>query len=262
MARKRRSSKERKSKHVATGGQISGSAAGKGSPRVMVTSGRAIRKSRRQQRLEDQARAARLKRVRIIGLAVLVLALIGGAVAWRNAGVVPANELLATTAPNLDGPVDAPVRIIEYGDFGCPSCRSWHNAGIREQLRSEFGDQLSFEFRHFPVITPLSPRAAEASQCAAEQGAFWEFHDFVYEQTPQNALGVADLKRYAGAIGLEQERFDTCLDSGKYQSYVTEHMQEAFTAGARGTPSFYLDGQLIPFSYAGMLAAIEQALGR
>jgi protein-disulfide isomerase len=191
-------------------------------------------------------------------LAVIALALIFGAVFWRNAGVVPAEEL--TVAPNLDGPENAPVRIVEFGDFGCPSCRAWHNAGIHQQIRADFGDQVSFEFRHFPVITPQSPQAAEAAQCAGEQGTFWEYHDYIYEQTPQGALSIADLKSYAVAIGLDQETFDSCLDSGKYSDYINQDMRAAQAAGARGTPSFFIDGQPVPFSYAGMAVAIEAAL--
>jgi protein-disulfide isomerase len=192
---------------------------------------------------------------------VIVLAIIAGAISWRNAGVVPAEELVDAIGPNLDGTADAPVRIVEFGDFGCPSCRSWHNAGIREQIKAEFGDRVSFEFRHFPVITAHSPKAAEASQCAAEQGAFWEYHDFIYEQAPYGALRATDLKGYAVAIGLEQSTFEGCLDSGKYQDYVTQDMRDAVSAGARGTPSFFIDERPVSFSYASMSAAIAQALG-
>jgi len=181
-------------------------------------------------------------------------------VAWRNAGAVPAAELAAATEPNLFGPETAPVRIVEYGDFGCPSCRAWHNAGIREQLIATYGDQIAFEFRHFPVITAQSPKAAEAGQCAAEQGAFWAYHDFIYEATPPEALAVRDLKEYAAAIGLEQASFDSCLDSGKYRGYVTQSAQLARQDGARGTPSFFVNGEPASFSYQGMAAMIDQVL--
>ncbi|MFQ5419560.1 MAG: DsbA family protein, partial [Anaerolineae bacterium] len=164
------------------------------------------------------------------------------------------------TEPNLLGPADAPVRIVEYGDFGCPSCRAWHNSGIREQLVAAYGDQIAFEFRHFPVITAQSPKAAEAGQCAAEQGAFWAYHDYIYEATPQGALGTRDLKDYAAAIGLDQPSFDTCLDSGKYRSFVAQQAQLARQDGARGTPSFFINGAPASFSFQGMSAAIEQII--
>ena len=217
------------------------------------------KKSRKQRRREKQQRETRLKRMRWAGFIVLAIAIIGGLVAWRNAGR-PSGAIVATTPPNLDGPVDAPVRVVEYGDFGCHACRQWHNLGIKEQLKSRFGEQVSFEFRHFPVITAQSPTAAEAGQCAAEQGQFWAYHDYIYEQTPQGALSTPDLKSYAAAIGLDQAQFDSCLDSDKYEPVVNRHWQQARDAGARGTPTFLVNGQQAFPGYEGLAAAIEQEL--
>ena len=218
------------------------------------------RVSLKQKRQEAQTRAARMQRIRVAGIIVILLAVVGGAAAWRNAGRTPVEELAAVTPPNLDGPEGAPVKIVEYGDFGCHSCRAWHNAGIKQQLKAAYGDQISFEFRHFPVITAQSPKAAEASQCAAEQGAFWQFHDFIYEQTAQGALSATQLKTYAGAIGLQPEPFADCLDSGRYQDYVLRDQRAALAAGARGTPSFYVNGEAAFPSYDGMAGAIETVL--
>jgi protein-disulfide isomerase len=75
------------------------------------------------------------------------------------------------------GPETAPVTIVEYGDFGCTTCLGWYKSGVLNQLRTRYGDQIRFVWRDFPVITLLSPKAAEAGQCAHEQGKFWEFHD-------------------------------------------------------------------------------------
>ena len=176
MTKKRSTKKKRNTGQKPSNGTVLAQApeGKRGTKAPAVKQPKPPRVSKRQQRLEAQAKAARMKRLRAFGLVVLVLAVITGAVAWRNAGVVPVEELLDSTPANLLGPETAPVRIVEYGDFGCPSCRAWHNAGIREQLLADFGDQLSFEFRHFPVITAQSPKAAEAAQCASEQGAFWE----------------------------------------------------------------------------------------
>ena len=70
----------------------------------------------------------------------------------------------------------APVTIVEYADFGCPACWEWHKRVFLDQLRAKYGDQIRFVWRDFPVITLLSPKAAEAGQCAHEQNKFWEFH--------------------------------------------------------------------------------------
>lgn len=219
-----------------------------------------VRISRRQQRAEEQARAARIRQLQLVGGGLIVVLVIAGLAFWRSAGVVSVEQLLATTVPNLQGTADAPVRVVEFGDFGCPSCRAWHNAGIKEQLQAEFGDQVAFEFRHFPVITMQSPKAAEAGQCAAEQDAFWTYHDYIYENTPQGALAVADLKTYAAAIGLDEETFASCLDSDKYRDFVLEEERAARALGARGTPSFFINEQAVAFSYQSLAAAIRAEL--
>lgn len=218
------------------------------------------RSSKKQQRIEAQNQAKRLQRMRILGfLGIVVLA--GAALfVWRNASPVPAREAAAIEA-NRIGPDDAPVQIIEYGDFGCHACRSWHNAGIKDQLLEEFGDQISIEFRHFPVITRQSPLAAEASQCAAEQGSFWEFHDYIYEWTLEGALGRDDLQFYAEAIELDQEAFNSCLESGRFQEVVQHDLRAAQDAGARGTPTFLINGQQAFPSYQSMSATIQEILG-
>jgi len=216
--------------------------------------------SRKQRRLAEKEKAARLRNLRIGGIIFIVAALMSAAYFWRTSNQVPLAELQTQIEPNIDGPVDAPVRVVEFGDFGCPACRAWHNAGIKKQIQAAYGDQVAFEFRHFPVITQQSPLAAEASQCAAEQGEFWAFHDYVYEQTSPGALGRNDLKGYAAAIGLEQAQFDACLDSGKYQPYVRNDWQAAREAGARGTPTFLINGQRVDPYFETLTAVIEQTL--
>ena len=218
------------------------------------------RVSKKQQRLATRAKETRLKQLRLVGIGAIVLFVFVVIAVWRNAGVPPVEEVIAATVPNLDGPVEAPVQIVEFGDFGCPSCRAWHNSGIKAQLQAEFGDQISFEFRHFPVITAQSPKAAEAAQCAAEQEAFWAYHDYIYESAPPQALAVVDLKSYATAVGLDRDSFDHCLDSDKYRDYVIREQRDAVSVGARGTPSFYINGEPVFFSYEAMAEAITTIL--
>lgn len=222
----------------------------------------AKKRSLRERRKQQHARRVRAKRLQwaaIVGLVVLVagglfalnLARDGGDAVGAG-GVSPANS---------QGPTDAPVKVVEFGDFGCPSCRAWHNSGIKDQLQAEFGDQIRFTFRHLPVITPQSPKAAEAAQCAAEQDAFWQYHDYLYEQVAPGRLGPAELKQYAADIGLDGQAFNSCLDSGRHEAYVREDMQAGFDLGARGTPSFFVNGQPANlFSYKSAVAAIQQHL--
>ncbi|RMH01850.1 MAG: hypothetical protein D6706_01210 [Chloroflexi bacterium] len=218
--------------------------------------------SKRQQRQAERAKTARMNQIRIGGIILLAAVIIGGLIFWRNASVAPVDNITEIMPANIDGPADAPVKIVEFGDLGCPACRAWHNAGIKAQLKEKYGDQISFTFRHFPVITPLSPKAAEAAQCAAEQGAFWAYHDYIYENVPANALTVPELKSYAGVLGLDQAQFDACLDSGKYREYVARDRQAAFDAGARGTPSFFINGKAVYYpGFEELSGIIDQELG-
>lgn len=217
--------------------------------------------SRKQQRQEARVKATRMKQLRYGGAAIIIILTIAALALWRNAGVVPAEELASLVEPNLDGPIDAPVKVVEYGDLACSSCKQWHNLGIKEQLQAEFGDQVSFEFRHFPVITATSPKGAEAAQCAAEQGAFWGFHDYIYENLEDYPnLGTERVKEIASAVGLNREAFDSCVDSGKYRDFVTQATRQAQAAGARGTPTFFLNGQQISPTYQSMSATISEIL--
>ena len=219
-----------------------------------------MRSSKKQQRLEAQNQAQRLKRIRLAALIGLLVVAGAALVFWRNAGRVPANEAAALVKPNRIGPADAPVKIVEFGDFGCHACRSWHNAGIKDQLIADFGDQISIEFRHFPVITRQSPLAAEASQCAAEQGAFWDYHDYIYEWTQEGALSREDLQFYAEAIALDAEAFSSCLESGRFREVVEQDLRAAQDAGARGTPTFLINGQQAFPSYQSISATIQEIL--
>ena len=136
-----------------------------------------------------QAKPNSIPKWLIIGLTVLGLLIIGALAiflylnfepaAGKSRSSTPANPAPMNAAPAL-GPKSAPITIIEYADFGCPSCWYWYKQGALDQLRLKYGDQIRFVWRDYPVITLLSPRAAEAGQCANEQGKFWEFHDAVY----------------------------------------------------------------------------------
>jgi protein-disulfide isomerase len=196
------------------------------------------------------------------GLALIILIVIIGLIAWSNSGESAVSETAVLAPPHLDGPADAPVKIIEYADLTCSSCRQWHNMGIKEQLRADFGDQISFEYRHFPVITAASPRWAEAAQCAAEQDLFWPFHDYVYENfEPYPTVNDARLQEIAAAIGLESEPFESCLAAGRYDKFIGDAIQRAQSDGARGTPTFLINGQQVFPSYEAMSAAINLLLG-
>ncbi|KAA3644031.1 MAG: hypothetical protein DWQ07_18115 [Chloroflexi bacterium] len=157
------------------------------------------------------------------------------------------------------GASDAAVTIVEFGDFGCTACKAWYQAGILDQILLQYGDKVRLEWRDFPIITPYSPKAAEAGQCAYDQGKFWEFHDITFERAP--ALRVNDLQANAAEIGLDVDAFSQCLDSAKHQSTVDLDLQQAYGLGLRGTPSFTINGEpIIGPTPERMVALIDAAL--
>lgn len=158
------------------------------------------------------------------------------------------------------GPESAPVTITEYADFGCITCRAWHQFGVREQIIDVYGDQVRFVWHDFPVTTTNSPKAAEAGFCAYDQNRFWDYHDILFENAP--ALAPEDLKTYAERLGLNIGEFNQCLDSGKYQQAVEEELSEAKALGLRGVPSFIVNGKRLigPPSFEQLAATIDEIL--
>jgi protein-disulfide isomerase len=183
--------------------------------------------------------------LRWIGLFfVALIVAIGLFIGYKLWGpTVTSEELTGLSKENIQGLVDAPVKIVEFGDFACPSCRRWHRSGIKQQVMEMFGDQVSFTYRHFPVMSEHSVQAAIASQCAGEQGAFWMYHDFLFEQA--EGLTESELARYAMALGLNTLAFEACVQSEKVRDYVDRDKRSAFREGALGTPAFFVNGQLV-----------------
>ena len=172
----------------------------------------------------------------------------------------PLDETRLASNPTL-GSDSAKVVITEYGDFGCTSCRAWHNAGVLEQILATYGDQVQFVWKDFPVITAQSPKAAEAGQCALDQDKFWEYHDLLFAKAP--ALNVSDLKEYAAQVGLDTTKFNQCLDSGQNRAKVEQSLNEAQRQYAfPGTPSFLVNGKKLvgPPSYETLKSTIDSIL--
>lgn len=169
----------------------------------------------------------------------------------------PASTPLAQRAI---GPETAPVTITEYADFGCITCKAWHQTGIREQVIDQYDDQIRFVWRDFPVTTNFSPIAAEAGFCAADQDSFWAYHGILFTNAP--ALAPENLKAYAGMIGLNTDEFNHCLDSGKHQQAVENELAHAKELGLRGVPSFVVNGKRLlgPPSFEQLAATIDEIL--
>jgi Na+/H+ antiporter NhaA len=141
---------------------------------------------------------------------------------------------------HVRGPSKAPVTVVEYGDFECPYCGQAEPA-VRELLR-DHGD-VRYVWRHLPLtdVHPHAQTAAEAAEAAAAQGAFWEMHDLLFDH--QDALTVRDLLGYAGALGLDTERFFSDLSSHAGAERVRQDTDSADLSGVSGTPTFFVNGQ-------------------
>jgi protein-disulfide isomerase len=157
------------------------------------------------------------------------------------------------------GPPDAPVTLVEYGDYECPYCGRAH-AVVRALLRAA-GDRLRFVFRHFPLSTvhPHAQLAAEAAEAAGAQGRFWPMHDMLFAN--QHALDEAHLVAYAGALGLDQKRFVKELVGRMHQRKVREDFLSGVRSGVNGTPTFFINGirHNGSFDFPILLAAVEAA---
>lgn len=161
------------------------------------------------------------------------------------------------------GPEDAPVVMVEFSDFQCPFCGRFHQETY-PRIREVYGDRIRFVYRDLPLpqIHPDAIRAAQAAECADEQGAFWDYHDLIFSN--QQDLSRTALGGFAAQLELDIEGFNECLDSGRYEQEVASDMQAADSYGIRGTPTFFINGRPIvgaqPFEV--FAAAIDEELAK
>jgi Na+/H+ antiporter NhaA len=162
---------------------------------------------------------------------------------------------------HLRGPVDAPVTVLEYGDFECPYCGQAEPV-VRELLR-EHGE-VAYVWRHLPLndVHPNAQQAAEAAEAAAEQGAFWEMHDLLLDH--QDALRLSDLLGYAGQLGLDVERFEEDLRARAGTARIAQDVDSADLSAVSGTPTFFINGlrHYGAYDIATLSAAVKAARAR
>ncbi|MBM4443548.1 MAG: DsbA family protein [Candidatus Rokubacteria bacterium] len=141
---------------------------------------------------------------------------------------------------HIRGPVDAPLTLLEYGDYECPYCGAAHP--VVEEVREAMGARLRFVYRHFPLsnIHPHAEPAAEAAEAAGAQKRFWPMHDLLFAR--QDALEPEDLVARAEALGLDVGRFARDLTQGTYRARVREDFMSGVRSGVNGTPTFYVNG--------------------
>lgn len=164
-----------------------------------------------------------------------------------------------TDRDHLQGPADASVTLLEYGDFECPHCGAAHP--VVKEIQARMGDDMCFVYRHFPLaeIHPHAVMAAEAAEAGGAQGKFWEMHDMLYEH--QDRLSEPDLLHYAIVLGLDGYRFEQDLARDRYAGKVREDFLGGVRSGVHGTPTFFINGMRHEGSYElpVLLAAVAAA---
>ena len=162
-----------------------------------------------------------------------------------NNGDTVKNVAIRSDSPVL-GNKNAKVTMIEYSDFQCPFSKSYFQNSF-DQLKKEYVDtgKMKIVFQNFPLPFHINAeKAAEAAECANKQGKFWQYHDLLFTngQSDGTGLDTASLKSYASQLGLDTQKFNSCLDNGEAVAAVKSDLANAQAVGVQGTPTFLING--------------------
>src|SRR5215469_11133344 len=168
--------------------------------------------------------------------------------------VVPVSE-----RDHSQGPATAAVMLVQYGDYECPYTRQSTN--VVRAIQQQLGDQLCFVYRNFPLteIHPHALHAAFAAEAAAEQGKFWEMHDYIFHH--QHTLEDSDLEQFAEAVGLDLQQYARAMAERSSLARIEEDVEGGERSGVRGTPTFFINGVLYRGSWEhdALLTALQAA---
>jgi protein-disulfide isomerase len=142
------------------------------------------------------------------------------------------------------GPETAAITVIEFSDYECPFCKKWHDE-VFYKLRDQYGDQIRFVYRDFPLygLHPNAASAAEAAQCAGAQNKYWEYHERLF--SGEKSFGRASYVEFANQLNLDQPSFEKCIDDRTFQKEVEADYQFASELGIQSTPTFFINGLAI-----------------
>lgn len=150
-------------------------------------------------------------------------------------------KIIITESDRVQGPADAKVTFVEYSDFQCPYCVKFHTT--MEKVMQEYEGKARWVYRHSPLpFHKAAPKAAEAAECAGEQGKFWEYATLLIENSQQDGTGLArtDLKKYSKDITLNEDQFNSCLDEGKFKEKIKLDLESGKKLGVQGTPATFM----------------------
>ncbi len=166
--------------------------------------------------------------------------------------------LSAESSRPAAGNPDSGVTVLEFADLQCPACRA-ANELVKKPLLQQQGNRIRFVFKHFPLqqIHRFALEAAEASECAADQGKFWEFVDMTYER--QDQLSSKAIRDWGEELGLDAETFDRCIRSHIKRAFVLSEYEEGTKGGVSGTPTFFVNGKQVQATVEALTNAINEA---
>jgi protein-disulfide isomerase len=165
-----------------------------------------------------------------------------------------------TERDHFQGPADAPVTVVEYGDYECPYCARAHP--VVKLIQRRLGSRLRFVFRNFPLteIHPHAEHAAEAAEAAGARGKFWVMHDMIYEHQP-DGLELRDLGQYAAAVGLDPIAVMQDVSTHAYLPRIREDFMGGVRSGVNGTPTFFINGYRFDGDWTDVEAFVEAING-
>jgi protein-disulfide isomerase len=142
---------------------------------------------------------------------------------------------------HVEGAANAPIELVEYGDYECPHCGRAYP--VIKKIQAQLGQRLKFIFRNFPLAEahPHATHAAIGAEAAAVQGRFWQMHDIIFEH--QNRLEDGDLVTYASKIGLDLKKFEADFEKPAISEKVQSDFEGGIRSGVNGTPSFFINGE-------------------
>jgi len=158
----------------------------------------------------------------------------------------PAPEPVAPISDSdyVFGDKNAKVVLIEYTDFECPFCSKHYDTA--KKIKETYGNKIAFVTRHFPLsFHPEAQKAAEATECAGEQGKFWQMYDYVFAANKAADMSVEKWKAGAKKLGLNTAKFNDCLDTSKYAQKIADSARGGAAAGVDGTPATFINGELV-----------------
>jgi protein-disulfide isomerase len=197
----------------------------------------------------------------VIGIILVIL--IAGSVWYSSSAGNKYNEGVDASITHIKGSSEAVITLVEYSDFQCPACATAQP--VVKDILNEFGDNIKFEYKHFPLpMHPLAEPAARAAEAAGQQGKFFEFHDMLFEKQKNwsnSANPSAIFVQYAEELGLDAQKFRQHMNAPLLSDKIDENKKEGLELGITGTPTFFLNGEKMELtSFADFYEQIARAV--